>query len=198
VLQGPHVVKPVRQLDDDHPRVPGDRQQQLPVVLHLLFGPGAEREVRQLGEAAHQLRDFLAELRGDFLEGDLRVLDHVVEQRGDDRGRVEELTHQDGGDGDAVGDEVLARHPALAAMGGSAELEGAIDLLEIEPVRVPLERRAEFRGLRHQGIAHQRLRLRVPIRPAPPQWMETPRPVNIDGPTRARSARLTGDLPTRD
>ena len=38
VLQRPHVVQPVGQLDDDDAGVLGDRQQQLAVVLDLLLG----------------------------------------------------------------------------------------------------------------------------------------------------------------
>ena len=46
MLQRPHVVQPVAQLDDDDPGILGDAQQQLAVVLDLLFGRGAEGEER--------------------------------------------------------------------------------------------------------------------------------------------------------
>ena len=86
VLQRPHVVQPVAQLDDDDARVLGDREQQLPVVLDLLLGRAPEGEARDLGEPVHDARDLAAELAGDVLGADVRILHHVVEQRGGDGG----------------------------------------------------------------------------------------------------------------
>ncbi len=43
VLERPHVVEPVGQLDDDDPGVLGDREQELAVVLHLLLRPWSGR-----------------------------------------------------------------------------------------------------------------------------------------------------------
>ena len=139
VLQRAHVVQPVAQLDDDDPRVLGDREQQLPVVLHLLLGGAPEGEAGDLGEPVHDPRDLGAELAGDVLGADVGVLDHVVQQRGRDRGTVEQLLRQDHGDGDAVGDEILARHPLLAPVGGRAEAEGPIDEIEVQPIGVPFQ-----------------------------------------------------------
>ena len=67
LLQGPHVVQPVGQLDDDDPGILGDRQQQLAVVLDLLLGRGAEGQVADLGQPVDDARDFRPELPGDVL-----------------------------------------------------------------------------------------------------------------------------------
>jgi hypothetical protein len=45
-----------------------------------------------------------------------------------------------------VGDEVLARHPLLPAVGGRAEAERSIHQLEVEPVGVALEHRPQIRS----------------------------------------------------
>ena len=139
VLQRPHVVEPVAQLDDDDAGVLGDRQQELAVVLDLLLGRGAEGEAGDLGEAVHDAGDLGAELPGDVLHPHVGVLDHVVQQRGRDGGAVQQLLGQDQRDGDGVGDEVFARHPLLAPVRGRAEAERPVDQLEVEPVGVPLE-----------------------------------------------------------
>jgi hypothetical protein len=67
----------------------------------------------------------------------------VQEGRHDGRG-VGQLLDQGRGDGDAVGDEVLARLALLAPVGGRAEAQRTVDQLEIEPVGVAREQRPEF------------------------------------------------------
>ena len=160
VLQRPHVVQPVAQLDDDDPRVLGDRQQQLPVVLDLLLGRAAEGEAGDLGEAVHDAGDLAAELAGDVLGADVGVLHHVVQQRGGDGGGVEQLLGEDERDRDAVGDEVLARHPLLAPVGGRAEAEGPIDQVHVQPVGVLLQHGREVRGEFGEGRGHRVLVVR--------------------------------------
>ena len=60
--------------------------------------------------------------------------------------RIQQLLRQDQGDGDAVGDEVLPRHPLLPPVGGRAEAEGAIDEIDVQPVGVPLQHDHEVGG----------------------------------------------------
>ena len=156
MLQGPHVVEPVGQLDDDDPGVLRDREQQFPVVLDLLFGGRAEGEVGDLGQAFHQLGHLGAEFTGDVFDLYVGILHHVVEQRGRDRGGIEELTDQDGGDRDAVGDELLPAHPLLAPVGARAEAEGPVDQVEIEPVGMLVEGGAKFGSDLESDFAHRR------------------------------------------
>ena len=58
-------------------------------------------------------------------------------------------------DRDAVGDEVLARHPLLAPVRGRAEAERPLDQLEVEPVGVPLQHRPEIGGEVEQRFRSQ-------------------------------------------
>ena len=143
VLQRPHVVEPVRQLDDDDPRVLGDREQQLAVVLDLLLRGGAEGQVGNFGQTVDQPGHLGAEFLGHVFGADVGVFHHIVKQRGHDGGGIEELADQDRGHGNAVGDEFLAAHPLLAPVRARAEAERAIDQLEIEPVGVSLQRGPE-------------------------------------------------------
>jgi hypothetical protein len=154
VLQRAHVVQPVAQLDDDDPGVLRDREQQLPVVLHLFLGGAPEGQAGDLGEPVHDPGDLGAELPGDVLRADVRVLDHVVQQRGGDGGAVEQLLRQNEGHGDAVGDEVLTRHPLLAPVGGRAEAEGPIDEIEVQPIGVPFQHGHQVGCELGQGRGH--------------------------------------------
>ena len=156
VLQRPHVVQPVAQLDDDDPGVLGDGEQELAIVLRLLLRARAEGQAGDLGEPVHDPGDLAAELAGDVLGADVRVLDHVVQQRRRDRGAVEELLGEDQGHGDAVGDEILARHPLLAPVRGRAEAERPLDQIEVEAVGVTLEHRPEVGRDVRQGSGHSR------------------------------------------
>jgi hypothetical protein len=65
--EGAHVVQPVGQLDQDHPDVLGDREHHLAEVLGLGLGLGLELQVRQLGDAIHQVGDLGPELAADAL-----------------------------------------------------------------------------------------------------------------------------------
>src|SRR2546430_13782103 len=56
VLQRPHVVQPVGELDDDDAGVLGNGQQELAIVLGLLLHRRPEREGGELREAVDELR----------------------------------------------------------------------------------------------------------------------------------------------
>ena len=89
VLDRAHVVQPVRELDRDHARVVGHRDDHLPVVLRLRLLAALELDPRQLRDALDQLCNLVAELVLDLVELDARVLDRVVQQRCRDRLLVE-------------------------------------------------------------------------------------------------------------
>src|SRR5207237_330681 len=62
ILDRPHVVEAVRELDQDHALVPDHRRDHLPVVLRLRLFAALEMDPRQLGDALDQLRDLVSEL----------------------------------------------------------------------------------------------------------------------------------------
>ena len=109
MLERPHIVQAVGELDQDHPDVLGHRQDHLAEVLGLLFFGGLERDLRKLRHAVDEFRDVLAELLFNLLERRVRVLDGVVQKSGDDARNVEpEL-------GQGLGDVGRMNHVRLAA-----------------------------------------------------------------------------------
>jgi hypothetical protein len=68
MMQGAHVVQPVRQLHQKHADVFRHRQHQLAEVLGLLGLVGLEFDARQLGHAVDQAADFVAEGGDDVVE----------------------------------------------------------------------------------------------------------------------------------
>ena len=89
VVQRPHVVEPVGQLDQDHADVVDHRQQHLAEVLGLPLLARGELDRAELGDALDDVRDVGAEKLLDALDRRLRVLDDVVEQPGGDGDDVE-------------------------------------------------------------------------------------------------------------
>jgi hypothetical protein len=85
----PHVVQAVGELDEDDPDVRGHRHDHLAVVLGLRLVARLERDAGELRDAVDEAGDLLAELGADLVERRRRVLDGVVQQRGDERLGVE-------------------------------------------------------------------------------------------------------------
>jgi hypothetical protein len=81
--QRAHVVQAVGQLDQDDAQVARHRQQHLAETLRGGFLAIGEAQLVQLGDAIDQFGHGLAELRGQVLARERRVLDGVVQDRGD-------------------------------------------------------------------------------------------------------------------
>ena len=113
ILERPHVVEPVRELDQDDPDVMGHRDDHLPVVLGLRVLAALELDPRQLRDALDEVRDLVAELGAHLVDADLGVLDDVVEERGRDRLLVEAQLRADLRGAERVVDERLARAALL-------------------------------------------------------------------------------------
>ncbi len=95
-----------------------------------------DAEPGDLGQRVDQPRDLAAEALLHLGEGDLRVLDHVVEEGGGEEGLVDarlEQLDEDEPDLDAVGDVGIARAPELIAVRGLREIIGAPEPIDIEP-----------------------------------------------------------------
>ena len=116
VGQRPHVVQAVGQLDHQHPDVAGHRDDQLAVVLGLVFLLALEVDLRELGDPVHERRGLDAERRLDVGERGGGVLHRVVQQ-GRHHGRaVQTQAGGDAGTSQRVGDERLTRVAQLRAM----------------------------------------------------------------------------------
>ena len=89
VVERPHVVQAIRQLDEDDADVVHHRQQHLAEVLGLALLARRERDGADLRHPFDDVGDFRAEELGDPLGRGQRVFDDVVEQAGGDRHDVE-------------------------------------------------------------------------------------------------------------
>ena len=94
---GPHIMKPVRKLDQNDPKVLGHCHKQFAEVFRLLGFARRKLQVGQLGDPIDQHRNFLAKAGRDLLKIGLRVFDGVMKERGDNRGIVQPLLRQDRG-----------------------------------------------------------------------------------------------------
>src|SRR5690349_24153857 len=128
-------MKSISELDQDHPRILRDRQQQLAIILDLRFLRGSEREVTDLRQSIDDLGDLSTELGFDVVDGDVGVFDNIVDQSAGDGCRVQLQIHENLGDLDAVGDVLVPRQAFLALVGLLAEPVGARQEVPIESIR---------------------------------------------------------------
>ncbi len=89
MMQRAHVVQPVGELHQHDPDVTRHRDDHLAEVLGLLLLAALEGNSGNLGHAVDQLGDFGAEGALDLDQRGRRILDHVVQQSGNDRRNVE-------------------------------------------------------------------------------------------------------------
>ena len=118
-MQGAHVVQSVGQLDQQHPDVARERQQQFAEVLRLLKLAARIFEAGELGNAFDQLTHGGAEAFADIPVGRVGVLDHVMQQSGGNSGRIKTLFSEVSRHAHRVGEVGVTRRPGL---GGVLEL----------------------------------------------------------------------------
>ena len=99
----------------------------------------------ELGDAVDDRGDLGAEVALDVGEGDLGVLDRVVQQRGGERDLVETEVGDDPGDGQRVVDVALTAACASGAVRFGGRLVGAVDRGH-RRLRVPAPVRREQRA----------------------------------------------------
>ena len=150
-----HVVQAVGELDQQHADVAGHRHDHLADVLGLFLLAALEFDAIQFRETVDDPRDLLAEVVLDRLKRDIRVLDGVVQQRRDQRRRVQVQIRKHGRHGDWVFDELLAGDPLLALVRRFGDAVGALDLLEVG-LRVVLADRLQQRLDARRAAPHRR------------------------------------------
>ena len=115
-LQGAHVVQAVGELDQQHPHVVGNGEQQLAEILALGRALRHEVEPLDLGQAVDEGADLGPEGLVDLLQGRLGILHRIVEHRRGN-GRVVELeVREDGRDFQGMAEEQVAGGTLLVAM----------------------------------------------------------------------------------
>ena len=117
-----HIVQPVGDFDDQHPRVAGHRGDHL--ADGLAFGGVAQHHLVQLGHAVDEMPHLFAEFLGQRFQRVPGVLDGVVQQCGHQRGGVHAQLGQNVGDGQRVGDVRITGMPQLSGVTLVGDLEG--------------------------------------------------------------------------
>ena len=133
VLQRPHIMKPVRQLDNHHANIGHHRQQHLANILGLVVLAIGKLDLVQLGDALDNVRHLVAELHRDLRRGDIRVLNRVMQQPRCNRRRIHPQLGQHLPDLKRMNDIRLPTRPLLPLMLLQAELPRLADNLEIVP-----------------------------------------------------------------
>ena len=127
-LEGPHIVQPVRQLDDDDPDILGHGQEHFPQVLRLHFQfVGRIGQPSQFGDAVHQKRYLFPEHFPDLVLAHLGVLHHIVEESRRDGLLIHLQVRQDNGHPQRMDDVRLPGFAALVAVGLLRRLIGLPD-----------------------------------------------------------------------
>jgi hypothetical protein len=136
-----HVVQPVGELDEQDADVARHRDDHLADVLSLLLLPTLRNSsASSFVRPSTDPRYIGAELRLELVDGDVRVLDRVVQERGDQRRGIQTEVREDLRDRERVVDEVLARDPLLALVAELGEAVGTLDLLQVGLRVVPADR----------------------------------------------------------
>ena len=113
VAEGAHVVQFVGQLDEDDAHVLHHGEEHLADGLRVLQRARAAAQDRDLRHPLHEGLHLPAELLAQRGLRGLGVLQHVVQQRGNDRLRVHVDVHQDRGDAQRVDEEGVPRGALL-------------------------------------------------------------------------------------
>ncbi len=113
MLERPHVVETVGELHQQHADVARHRHEHLAEGLRLAVLLGGEVHLAELGHAIDQEGHLGTEELLDVLLGDVRVLDHVVEQGGADAGGIEPHLRDDARDAGRVDEVGIAGLPHL-------------------------------------------------------------------------------------
>ena len=122
-----HVVQAVGELHDHDPHVARHRQHHLAIALGLRLLARVEVDARELGHPVDEQRYVVAELRGDLVERRLGVLDRVVQERGDDHGRLGAQLGADARHAQRVHDVRLAGLAHLIGVPLGGERDRALD-----------------------------------------------------------------------
>src|SRR4029079_2048869 len=144
VLDRPHVVKAIRELDEDDVGVLRHRHDHLAVVLRLGLLTALKLDSRQLRDALDERRDVVAELGADFLDRRRSVLDDIVHEPGGEGGLVAPELRQDLRHSDRVEDEIRAAPALLAFVRLAGESVRALEQVPIDLGVVLLDLREQL------------------------------------------------------
>jgi hypothetical protein len=121
----------VRQLHQDDADVVDHGEQHLAEILRLALLARGKRDGSDLGDALDQVGHFRAEQLADLLDRRQGVLDHVVQEAGDDGSGVEAKVGEEIGHLEGMDQVGLPRLAHLAAMGERRKDVGPAQQLDV-------------------------------------------------------------------
>ena len=157
VVEGPHVVQTVRQLNEQNPNILTHGQQQLAKILGLLCTVRLQFQLGKLGDAPDQERDLTAELLSDLFARGLGILNRVVQQRSDDRRGIEMIMGQDLRHFERMTEIGVPRRPLLRTVSLHRELIGTAQRLHIRVGIVGSDLLGKFVRFHHEHIIAMKL-----------------------------------------
>src|ERR671920_1660904 len=134
VGEGPHVVQPVGELDDDHTHVAAHGHDHLPQRLGLGLLEVARGEPLQFGDPVDYLGDLVSEPAGQLFFGCTCILENIVQECGGDGRRVEAQLGEHVGRSLRMVDEWFAALTGLAPVRRVGRVVGVGDQL-LRPLR---------------------------------------------------------------
>ena len=156
--QGAHVVQPVGQLDDQHPKILGHRHDHLAQRGGLLVLPAGELHPVELRDPVHDECDLRRELPLEVDQCHRGVLQHVVQQGRSDGHGVVGLFGDDQGNRQRVGDVGLPRLAHLPGVKPRRQIPRPADqfalgarLATLEPGDERLDLRGAFVAVAQPG-----------------------------------------------
>ena len=102
VVQCPHVMEAVRELDEQNPDIFGDRQKQFTEILGMATIGRLKLKPRQLRDAVHQPRNLVAEESLDLIYRGDRVFDRIVQEPRHDRCGIQPILGKNSGNFDRM------------------------------------------------------------------------------------------------
>ena len=94
VLEGPHIVEPVGQFNQDDPHVLRHGNQHLAVVFSQLLLVGLVLHLTQLGDPVNNDPHIMAKLSLQLIQSDVRILNHIMQKATGHRHRIQFETRQ--------------------------------------------------------------------------------------------------------
>ena len=128
VLEGTHVVQPVRQLDHDDADVLRHGKEHFPQILRLhLHLVSVVGQLSQFGHTVHQKSHLIRKLLSDLLLGHNRILHHIVENAGHNGLLIQLQIRQNDGDAEGMDDIFLAGFAHLSPVGLPGHMVGFLN-----------------------------------------------------------------------
>ena len=121
----------VGELDHDDANVAHHGKEHFTKALGLRLLAVLELNLIEFADAVDQLGDDVAEYRVDLRLGGRRILDHIVQDRGNHRVRIHLEIGEDVGDRNGVGDVGLTRYALLPLMALGPEIVGLAHPLDL-------------------------------------------------------------------